>query len=152
MLSKVLIVSVLIAFICVQFATSLTCYTCVNASDCKKARKTTCSNAAANETSRYLGIYHQNVRQLNSLRFDCLALKYTFPNNNSITHQLHGCVHPDVGACTLALQPQYSNWRKAKCTICSGDKCNKNPAGKMSSSAFTIVATVLGLMLAKIYA
>ncbi|XP_023162563.1 uncharacterized protein LOC111593777 [Drosophila hydei] len=152
MMSKSLCFSLLIAVVCVQLANSLTCYTCINANDCKSARKTTCTNDAANETSYYLGVYHQNVRNLSSYRFDCMALKYTFPNNNSITHQLHGCIHPDVNACNLVLKPEFSSWRKAKCTVCSGDKCNKNPAGKMSSSHYTIVATVLALTLAKIYA
>ncbi|XP_064553773.1 uncharacterized protein LOC135439076 [Drosophila montana] len=153
MYMKTLIISVVIALTCVQLANSLTCYTCTNAADCKKPRKTTCSNAAANETSDFLEVYHQGVRKLSSYRFDCLALKYTYANNNSVVHQLHGCVHPDVSACTLALKPQYTySWHKNMCSICSGNKCNKNPAGKLSSSVYTIAATVMSLMLAKIYA
>ncbi|XP_034473587.1 uncharacterized protein LOC117780990 [Drosophila innubila] len=151
MLNKTLIFSVLFAFICVQYATSLSCYTCENAINCKNATKTTCTNAIATVTSNHLGVYNDNVTHLNSLRFDCLALKYTYPNNNSISYQLHGCVHPDLHACNLALKHKYSSWKKT-CKLCSGDNCNKNPAGKMSSSVFTIVATVLGLVLAKIYA
>ncbi|KAH8274105.1 hypothetical protein KR044_010903, partial [Drosophila immigrans] len=132
---------------------SLTCYTCLNPNDCKSARKTTCTAAAANETSQYLRVYHDNVRNFSSTRFDCLALKYTFSSNNSVSHQLHGCIHPDVSPCTLSLKPEYYYiWRKNKCTVCSGDKCNKSPAGKMSSSIYTIIATAMGLMLAKLYA
>ncbi|XP_060666490.1 uncharacterized protein LOC132798588 [Drosophila nasuta] len=153
MYNKVLIVSVLLAFMCVQFATSLTCYTCVTPNDCRSPKKVTCTNAAANETSQYLNVYHQNVRNLTSLRFDCLALKYTFASNTTATHQLHGCIHPDVAPCSLSLRPEYSyNWRRSTCNVCSGNKCNKNPAGKMSSSVYTIAATAMGLMLAKIYA
>ncbi|XP_030244397.1 uncharacterized protein LOC108658677 isoform X2 [Drosophila navojoa] len=144
--------SFLICSISVQLVSSLTCYTCLNANDCKKARKTTCTVAAANETSHHLGVYHQNVRWVPMYRYDCLALKYTYQNNNTVTHQLHGCVHPDVNACNLYLKPQYSSWRRAQCKVCSGDKCNKNPAGALSRSHYTIVAAGLALVLAKIYA
>ncbi|KAH8293234.1 hypothetical protein KR018_000565, partial [Drosophila ironensis] len=130
-------------------ADSLVCYTCTTPSDCKSPKKVTCNASAANQTSNYLRVYHQNVANVTSTRFDCLALKYTY--NNTVVHQLHGCVHPGVGACTLALQPTYSYFNKTRCLICSGDKCNKNPAGKMSSSAITIAAGILGLLLAKIY-
>ncbi|XP_017006263.2 uncharacterized protein [Drosophila takahashii] len=150
MYTKAIIATVLVAFVCVQFADSLKCYTCVTPKDCKSPKKVTCTNAAANETSNYLSVYHQGVRNLTSTRFDCLALKYTW--NNDVIHQLHGCIHPNVGACSLALKPAYSHYNKTYCTVCSGDKCNKNPAGKMSSSTITIAASVVGLLLAKIFA
>ncbi|EDW12022.1 uncharacterized protein LOC6576591 isoform X1 [Drosophila mojavensis] len=152
MLTKSFLVSVLIAITGVQLASSLTCYTCLNANDCKKAKTTTCTHAAANETSYYLGVYHQNVHWVPMNRYDCLALKYTYRNNNTVTHQLHGCVHPDVNVCNLSLKPEYSSWRRAHCNVCSGNKCNKSPAGTLSRSHYTIVAAVLALVLAKIYA
>ncbi|KAH8378201.1 hypothetical protein KR093_010017 [Drosophila rubida] len=153
MYKKVLTVSVLLAFICVRLAASLSCYTCVNPNDCKKPKQTTCTTAAANVTSDYLRVYHDNVRNSSSSRFDCLALQYTHSNNNTVTYQLHGCVHSDVSACALPLKAQYSYaWRKNKCVICSGNNCNKSPAGKMSSSVYTIAAATLGLLLVKIYA
>ncbi|BFF93706.1 uncharacterized protein DMAD_11504 [Drosophila madeirensis] len=147
MYTKSIVASVLIACICVQFAESLVCYTCTTPNDCKKPSKTTCSNAAANETSLHLGIYHQGVRNATSTRFDCLALQYTW--NNQVIHQLHGCVHPAVGPCTLSLKPAYGHYNKTKCLTCSGDKCNKSPAGKVSSSIYTILASVVGLLLVK---
>ncbi|ALC39028.1 CG13102 [Drosophila busckii] len=148
-----IVVSLLFAFCGLQLVNSLTCYSCTTPNDCKNARKTTCTNAAANETSHQLEVYHQRVPNITSSnRFECLALVYTFPNNKTVTHQLHGCVHPAASACTLQLKPQYSSWNKQKCALCSGDKCNKNPAGKLSSSVYTIGATVVGLMLAKVYA
>ncbi|KAH8403105.1 hypothetical protein KR222_005241 [Zaprionus bogoriensis] len=152
MYKKAVFASVLIAFVCVQLATSLTCYTCTTPNDCKSPSKTTCTNATASTTSHHLGVYHQNVQNVSGLSFSCLALKYTYANNNSVVHQIHGCVHPNVYPCTLPLKPQYASWRKTRCLVCSGDKCNKNPAGKLSSSLFTVAATALGLMLAKIYA
>ncbi|KAH8333546.1 hypothetical protein KR059_000664 [Drosophila kikkawai] len=148
--TKAVIVSVLVAIVCVQFVNSLVCYTCVTPKDCKSPKKVTCTNAAANETSNHLEVYHQNVRNATSTRFDCLALKYTW--NNDVIHQLHGCVHPAVGPCSLTLKPAYGHYNKTTCLTCSGDKCNKSPAGKMSSSTLTIAASVLGLLLVKIYA
>ncbi|XP_017062330.2 uncharacterized protein LOC108102151 [Drosophila ficusphila] len=148
--TKVLIASLLVAFVCVQFVDSLVCYTCVTPNDCKKPKKVTCTNAAANETSNYLRVYHQNVQNFTSTRFDCLALQYKY--NNNVVSQLHGCVHPNVYPCSLSLQPAFSHFNKTRCLTCSGDKCNKSPAGKMSSSTFTIAASVLGLLLVKILA
>jgi len=72
--------------------------------------------------------------------------------DNDVIHQLHGCVHPNVGACSLALKPAYAHYNKTWCLTCSGDKCNKNPAGKMSSSTIAIASSVLGLLLVKMYA
>ncbi|XP_016961755.1 uncharacterized protein LOC108032441 [Drosophila biarmipes] len=150
MYTKAVIAGLLMAFVCVQLADSLVCYTCVTPKDCKSPKKVTCTNAAANETSNYLAVYHQGVQNLTSSRFDCLALKYTW--NNDTIHQLHGCIHPNVGACSLSLKPAYSHYNRTHCNICSGDKCNKNPAGKMSSSTVTITAGILALLLAKIFA
>ncbi|KAH8410315.1 hypothetical protein KR009_011691 [Drosophila setifemur] len=150
MYTKTLIAGVLIAFVCVQLADSLVCYTCTTPKDCKSPKKVTCNNAAANETSFYLNVYHQGVINATSTRFDCLALRYNW--NNDVIHQLHGCVHPTVGPCSLSLKPAYGHYNKTRCLTCSGDKCNKSPAGKMSSSTITIVASVVGLLLAKIYA
>ncbi|KAH8317381.1 hypothetical protein KR067_001160, partial [Drosophila pandora] len=152
-------------------ADSLVCYTCTTPKDCKSPKKVTCTNSAANETSNYLNVYHQGVRNATSTRFDCLALKYTWseflPKNifpryseikqifyidNDVIHQLHGCVHPAVGACSLTLKPAYSHFNKTRCVLCSGNKCNKNPAGKISSSSITIAASIVGIVLAKIYA
>ncbi|KAH8245251.1 hypothetical protein KR032_007380, partial [Drosophila birchii] len=144
-------ISDLLIFIIIhQKANSLVCYTCTTPKDCKSPKKVTCTNAAANETSNYLSVYHQNVRNVTSTRFDCLALTYKW--NNDVVHQLHGCVHPAVGACSLSLKPAYAHFNKTGCLNCSGDKCNKSPAGKMSSSTLTIAASVLGLLLVKIYA
>ncbi|EDV32982.2 uncharacterized protein Dana_GF22701 [Drosophila ananassae] len=148
--AKLVIAGVLLAFVCVQFADSLVCYTCTTPKDCKSPKKVTCTNNAANETSNYLNVYHQGVRNATSTRFDCLALKYTW--NNDVIHQLHGCVHPAVGACSLSLKPAYSHFNKTRCVLCSGNKCNKNPAGKVSSSSITIAASIVGIVLAKIYA
>ncbi|KAH8260060.1 hypothetical protein KR026_002430, partial [Drosophila bipectinata] len=131
-------------------ADSLVCYTCVTPKDCKSPSKVTCTNAAANQTSDNLGVYHQGVRNATSTRFDCLAIKYTW--NNEVIHQLHGCVHPAVAPCSLSLKPAYAHYNKTWCNICSGNKCNKNPAGKISSSSITIAASIVGLVLAKIYA
>ncbi|XP_017121325.1 uncharacterized protein LOC108142140 [Drosophila elegans] len=148
--AKALIVTLFVAFVCVKIADSLVCYTCVTPKDCKSPQKVTCSNDAANKTSDQLETYHTGVRKLTSSRFDCLALQYKL--NNEVIHQLHGCIHPNVGACSLSLKPAYSHYNKTTCVTCSGDKCNKNPAGKMSSSTITIAASVLGLLLFKIYA
>ncbi|XP_016973829.1 uncharacterized protein LOC108040754 [Drosophila rhopaloa] len=150
MFVKALIASLLVAFVCVQIADSLVCYTCTTPNDCKSPKKVTCTNAAANETSHNLEVYHQGVRNLTSTRFDCLALKYTW--NNNVINQIHGCIHPNVGACSLSLKPAYGHYNKTHCLTCSGNKCNKNPAGKMSSSTLTIAASVLGLLLVKIFA
>ncbi|XP_017154769.1 uncharacterized protein LOC108163793 [Drosophila miranda] len=150
MYTKTIIASVLIAFICVQFAESLVCYTCTTPNDCKKPKKTTCSNAAANETSHHLAVYHQGVINATSTRFDCMSLQYTW--NNQVIHQLHGCLHPAVGPCNLSLKPAYGHYNKTHCRTCSGDKCNKSPAGKVSSSIYTILAGVVGLLLVKTYA
>ncbi|XP_043662885.1 uncharacterized protein LOC122626628 [Drosophila teissieri] len=149
MYRKALIVSVIAAFVCVQIADSLVCYTCVTPKDCKSPKKVSCTNAAANETNYHLGVHHQNVQNLTSSRFECLALNY---NLKTKSYQLHGCVHPDVVACSLASKPDVDHYNKTSWLTCSGDKCNKNPAGKMSSSTITIATSVLGLLLAKIYA
>ncbi|XP_068139985.1 uncharacterized protein [Drosophila tropicalis] len=151
MYTKTLVATILVAFICVQFASSLTCYTCVTEADCKKPTKTTCTNKAANETSSHLAVYHQNVANVtSSSRFDCLALKYTYLNNT--IHRLHGCIHPTVNVCGLSLKPAYASWNRTLCNVCSGNKCNKNPAGKMSNSFYTILAATVGLVLVKMYA
>ncbi|XP_030377720.1 uncharacterized protein LOC115626476 [Scaptodrosophila lebanonensis] len=157
MYKKVLCVCLLIAFVSVQLATSLTCYHCTTEQDCKKPQLVTCTNATANETSYSLGYYHQNVPAINgSTRFDCLRIRYTqgTGSKKQVVNQIHGCVHPNVYACSLSLKPEYASngWNKEYCNICSGDKCNKNPAATYSSSFYTILTTSLALILTKLYA
>ncbi|EDV99044.1 uncharacterized protein LOC6566451 [Drosophila grimshawi] len=152
MCSKLLVVCALIAFVCLPLANSLTCYTCTGPADCKNPRTHTCSDATANLTSNYLRVHHQFVPELKSTSYNCLGLDYIYATNNSVVHKVYGCVHPNAQACSLYLKPEYSSWRKSKCNTCSGNNCNKSPAGKMSSSVFTIAATALAVMLSKIYA
>ncbi|KRG03041.1 uncharacterized protein Dmoj_GI17458, isoform B [Drosophila mojavensis] len=70
--------SFLICSISVQLVNCLVCRNCVSPASCRYTKVVQCTNYAANVTSQYLATYHQNVLELNSSRFNCLALKYVY--------------------------------------------------------------------------
>ncbi|ALC39029.1 maker456 [Drosophila busckii] len=168
--------SVLIAFCALQLVNSLTCYTCYSPQECKNAKLITCNEVAANETTRQLKLYHTYVSNVTSTNFKCLDLRYLwFDDNrkffiykymktyaktklimplnadnadNNVT--LFGCVYPNVQPCTRSILPDLNTYNVKFCETCGTDMCN--PAGKLSSSVYTIAATVVAVMLAKAFA
>ncbi|XP_017095459.2 uncharacterized protein [Drosophila bipectinata] len=149
MWKKVTFAVVLVAFLGVQLASSLSCYSCNSPSACRSPSTQTCTNATANANKDFLGTYHSNVPTVNgSLSFLCANLTYYHQANNSHTSEFLGCVHPGTNVCTLTLSnsTQQGTWAR-RCNTCNTDYCN--PAGTFSGSLFTIVGSVIALLLAK---
>ncbi|XP_017849430.1 uncharacterized protein LOC108604458 [Drosophila busckii] len=145
--------SVLIAFCALQLVNSLTCYTCYSPQECKNAKLITCNEVAANETTRQLKLYHTYVSNVTSTNFKCLDLRYLwFDDNHNADNNvtLFGCVYPNVQPCTRSILPDLNTYNVKFCETCGTDMCN--PAGKLSSSVYTIAATVVAVMLAKAFA
>ncbi|SPP85844.1 uncharacterized protein LOC117588224 [Drosophila guanche] len=153
MWKKVIFDVVLVAFVGVQLANSLSCYSCKDPASCQNPTLQTCSNVTANETSVWLSTLHNNVPSVEgSLAFFCTNLTYYHASNNSRIIEYLGCVHPNTMACGLNLTNVENReiWSK-DCRNCNTDYCNKkNPAGTFSGSAYTMIGSVLALLLAKI--
>ncbi|XP_017120639.2 uncharacterized protein LOC108141675 [Drosophila elegans] len=148
MWKKVIFCVVLVAFVGVQFANSLTCSKCSTPSGCKSPSSETCSNATANVNKAHLESYHSNVPAVNgSLNFACANLTYYHAANNSHTSEFLGCVFNETKVCDLTLTNTASGWSK-KCFQCGTDYCN--PAGTFSGSGYTIVGSVIAVLLAKV--
>ncbi|XP_017062315.1 uncharacterized protein LOC108102147 [Drosophila ficusphila] len=146
MWKKVIFCVVLVAFVGVQFANSLTCSKCTSPSACKNPSSEVCSNSTANANKGFLESYHSNVPNVNgSLNFSCANLTYHTAN---LTHtsEFLGCVFNETNVCGLSLTNTSTGWTR-KCYTCGTDYCN--PAGTFSGSAYTIVGSVLTLLLAK---
>ncbi|EDW12021.2 uncharacterized protein LOC6576590 [Drosophila mojavensis] len=143
--------SFLICSISVQLVNCLVCRNCVSPASCRYTKVVQCTNYAANVTSQYLATYHQNVLELNSSRFNCLALKYVYTKNTSVDYHLFACVHPDLDVCALQLKPEVSDWNRTRCIVCSGNNCNRNSSGKIGGALYMIVGTVCTLILCKTY-
>ncbi|KAH8293223.1 hypothetical protein KR018_000115 [Drosophila ironensis] len=168
MWTKVILSVVLVAFVGVQFANSLSCYSCKNPTSCLNPATESCSNATANVNQAWLATYHSNVPAINgSQSFYCANLTYfyaskfcldpnslrdlqfkntLFPADNSHSSEFLGCVHPATNVCNLTLTGATS-WSK-KCKTCNTDYCN--PAGTFSGSAYTILGSVIAVLLAKV--
>ncbi|KAH8317404.1 hypothetical protein KR067_006721 [Drosophila pandora] len=146
MWKKVTFAAVLVSFLGVQFASSLSCYSCNSPSSCRSPSTQSCTNATANANKDFLATYHNNVPVVNgSLTFACANLTYYFQSNYSTTSEFLGCVHPGTNVCQLTLT-NANSWSK-RCTTCTTDYCN--PAGTFSGSFFTIVGSAIALLLAK---
>ncbi|EDV58328.1 uncharacterized protein LOC6541408 [Drosophila erecta] len=140
--------AVLVAFVAVPLANSLTCNKCNSPSGCKSPSSETCSNSTANANKQFLEGYHSNVPAVSgSLNFSCANLTYYHPANYSHTFEFLGCVFNETNVCNLALTNTQSGWSK-KCLQCGTDYCN--PAGTYSSSVYTIVGSAVVLVLAKV--
>ncbi|XP_037710451.1 uncharacterized protein LOC119547602 [Drosophila subpulchrella] len=147
MWKKVIFCVVLVAIVGVQFANSLTCSKCTTPSGCKSPSYETCSNSTANANKEFLESYHSNVPALNgSLNFSCANLTYYHAANYSHASEFLGCVFNETNVCGLTLT-NTTGWSRA-CFTCGTDYCN--PAGTFSGSAYTIVGSVIALLLAKI--
>ncbi|BFF93707.1 uncharacterized protein DMAD_11505 [Drosophila madeirensis] len=154
MWKKVIFAVVLVAFVGVQLANSLSCYSCKDLTSCQNPTLQTCSNATANDSTLWLSTLHNNVPIVEgSLDFFCTNLTYYHANNNSRISEFLGCVHPNAMVCNLTLTKEENRtiWSK-ECHNCNTDYCNKNnPAGTFSGSAYTMIGSVLALLLAKIF-
>ncbi|XP_034653018.1 uncharacterized protein LOC117891595 [Drosophila subobscura] len=163
MWKKLIIAVVLVAFIGVQFASSLTCYSCIDATSCRNPTVQTCTNATANASSLWLSTYHNDVPVVaGSQSFMCTNLTYyTGPQipptasmgpNNNVTSQFLGCAHPDIRICARTLtDPEARATWNSHCGVCYTDNCNYDgPAGTFSSSAYTIIGSIAVLLLAKV--
>ncbi|KAH8410032.1 hypothetical protein KR009_004269 [Drosophila setifemur] len=147
MWTKVIFSVVLVAFVGVQFADSLSCHSCYSPTGCRTPATETCSNATANANKAFLESYHNNVPAVNgSLNFQCANLTYYHQANKTHTSEFLGCVHPGTTVCDLTLS-NGASWSR-KCSTCNTDYCN--PAGTFSGSAYTIVGSVIALLLAKV--
>ncbi|EDW31953.1 GL11397 [Drosophila persimilis] len=163
MWKKLIFAVVLVAFVGVRFASSLTCYSCNDATSCKNPTVQTCSNATANATSDWLSTYHNDVPEVGgSQSFLCANLTYyTGPEippttplgpNNTLTSEFLGCAHPDIRICARNLTDPdaRANW-KSHCGVCYTDNCNYDgPAGTFSGSAYTIIGSISALLLTKV--
>ncbi|XP_016961738.1 uncharacterized protein LOC108032427 [Drosophila biarmipes] len=148
MWKKVIFCVVLVAFVGVQFANSLTCSKCTSPSGCKSPSSETCSNSTANANKVFLESYHSNVPAINgSLSFSCANLTYYHAANNTHGSEFLGCVFNETNVCSLTLTNTSTGWSR-KCFTCGTDYCN--PAGTFSGSAYTIVGSAIALLLAKI--
>nr|XP_016931870.1 uncharacterized protein LOC108011270 [Drosophila suzukii] len=146
MWKKVIFCVVLVAFVGVQLANSLTCSKCTTPSGCKNPWSETCSNSTANANKEFLESYHTNVPAVNgSLNFSCANLTYYYANYTHASEFL-GCVFNETNVCSLTLSN--TTGLSKKCFTCGTDYCN--PAGTFSGSAYTIVGSVIALLLAKI--
>ncbi|XP_030377749.1 uncharacterized protein LOC115626504 [Scaptodrosophila lebanonensis] len=144
MLNKVFFITAFLAYYGLQQVDALDCYKCTSILDCRAPHLVTCSNAEANETSVFLGRYHNHVPTVNqSSYFKCISLNYT----SITTDEWKGCAHPQAYACSLMLNN--ANYVRT-CSTCNTNKCNGS--GSSSSSFYSIlVGTLLALILAKFY-
>ncbi|XP_022230872.2 uncharacterized protein LOC111079857 [Drosophila obscura] len=152
MWKKVIFAVVFVAFVGVQFANSLSCYSCKDVASCQNPTLQDCSNTTANESSVWLSTLHNNVPVVGgSQSFLCTNLTYYHSSNNSRITEFLGCVHPNATVCelTLTAADNRTAWSK-NCKTCNQDYCNRNPAGTFSGSAYTMIGSVLALLLAKI--
>ncbi|EDW75668.1 uncharacterized protein Dwil_GK23996 [Drosophila willistoni] len=150
MWKKVILVAVLVAFISVQFADSLICYSCNSPDSCRSPSSHVCSNTTANASSTFLKTIHSNVPEIaGSSYFLCSNLVYTHSENQSQAAAFQGCVHPNATVCNLTLNATNSNNWNRTCSTCF-DKDYCNPAGTFSGSFYTIVGSVLALLMAKL--
>ncbi|XP_017006262.2 uncharacterized protein [Drosophila takahashii] len=148
MWKKVIFCVVLVAFLGIQFADSLTCSKCTTPSGCKSPSSETCSNSTANSNKAFLETFHNNVPAVNgSFNFSCANLTYYHAANNSHASEFLGCVFNETNVCGLTLTSSTTGWSK-KCLTCGTDYCN--PAGTFSGSAYTIVGSAIALLLAKV--
>ncbi|XP_033162199.1 uncharacterized protein LOC117142375 [Drosophila mauritiana] len=148
MWKKIVFCVVLVAFVAVPFANSLSCNKCTSPSGCKSPSSETCSNSTANANKNFLEGYHSNVPTVNgSLSFSCANLTYYHAANYTHTFEFLGCVFNETNVCNLALTNTVSGWSR-KCVQCGTDYCN--PAGTYSSSVYTIVGSAIAVLLAKV--
>ncbi|KAL7739146.1 hypothetical protein ACLKA6_010370 [Drosophila palustris] len=148
MWQKVILGLVLVTFVGLQFVNSLTCYTCNTPQSCQRPSQEVCSDYTANKTSSWLSSIHSDVPQIkHSDKFKCVNLTYALNSNNVITNEYLGCYHPAINVCNLSLNISYTVKRR-NCKTCDWDLCNRNPAGTFSSSTYTILASIVGLLFA----
>ncbi|XP_002133334.2 uncharacterized protein [Drosophila pseudoobscura] len=152
MWKKVIFAVVLVAFVGVQFANSLSCYSCKDAATCRNPTLQDCNNKTANESTTILSTLHNVPEIAGSQSFLCTNLTYSDITYKNRTSEFLGCVHPDIKVCDLNLKDGANStaWRK-DCDTCNTNYCNKNPAGTFSGSAYTMIGSVLTLLLAKIF-
>ncbi|XP_060658621.1 uncharacterized protein LOC132793041 [Drosophila nasuta] len=151
MWTKVILSLVLVAFVGLQFANSLTCYSCNTIQSCQNPSTQTCSNTTANATSAWLSTIHSDVPQINgSLNFKCMNLTHFIYANNSKQSEILGCFHESIPVCSLTLNATNSaTWAKT-CKTCTTDYCNRSPAGTFSKSSYTMIGSVVALLLVKL--
>ncbi|KAH8274112.1 hypothetical protein KR044_010902, partial [Drosophila immigrans] len=132
-------------------ANSLTCYSCNSAQSCQNPATQACNNETANATSAWLSTIHSDVPQINgSTIFKCLNLTHFIYANNSKMSEILGCYHDTIPVCSLTLNATNSaSWAKT-CKTCNTDYCNRNPAGTFSKSTYTIIGSVVVLLLVKL--
>ncbi|KAH8245254.1 hypothetical protein KR032_007379 [Drosophila birchii] len=150
MWKKVTFCVVLVAFLGIQFADALTCYSCNTVAGCRNPSTQTCTNATANANREYLTTIHNNVPTVNgSLSFLCANSTYYYSQNNTHTSEFLGCVFPATNICQLSLSntANQNSWSR-KCSTCNTDYCN--PAGTFSGSTYTILGSAIALLLAKV--
>ncbi|KAM8715014.1 hypothetical protein ACLKA7_002117 [Drosophila subpalustris] len=145
---KIVFGVVLVFFVGLQFVNSMSCYTCNSPQSCQKPWQEVCNDYTANTTSSWLSDIHSNVPQVgHSEEFKCMNLTYSINSINAATHKYLGCYHKEVDVCGLRLNITWNTFSK-ECHTCFWDLCNGNPAGSFSSSIFTILASVMTLLLA----
>ncbi|KAL7739147.1 hypothetical protein ACLKA6_010371 [Drosophila palustris] len=142
---------VLVAFVGLQFAQSLTCFSCNSPQSCQSPSSQVCNNATANTTSDWLRSIHSDVLDTaGNNSFKCMNLTYFIAANSSKMAEILGCFHQSIPVCSLSLNATNSvSWAK-NCKTCDWDNCNGNPAGTFSKSTVTMIASVLALLLAKL--
>ncbi|XP_034473584.1 uncharacterized protein LOC117780989 [Drosophila innubila] len=152
MWKKVILGLVLVTFVGLQLVHSLTCYSCNTPQSCRNPSREECTDYTANKTSSWLSTIHSDVPQIShSNKFRCMNLTYALNSNNVITNEFLGCYHPAIDVCELRLNISYSVFRRY-CRTCDYNLCNRNPAGTFSKSTYTIVASVMALLLTKFWA
>ncbi|EDW12019.1 uncharacterized protein LOC6576588 [Drosophila mojavensis] len=151
MWKKLICALVLAAFLGLQTVNGLYCYTCDSPSSCRSPTSQYCNVQTANTTSGWLRRIHSNVPSIVENSFKCLNLTYYYSQNNVKTQEILGCYYSSIPVCYLSLNVTNSyDWAKY-CNTCNYDNCNRNPAGTLSKSSFTIVSSALLLILAKIF-
>ncbi|XP_034473078.1 uncharacterized protein LOC117780597 [Drosophila innubila] len=142
---------VLVAFVGLQFAQSLTCYSCNSPQSCQNPSTQVCNNATANATSSLLSTIHSDVLITGSNSFKCMNLTYFIYANSIKMAEILGCFHQGIPVCSLTLNATNSQSWARSCKTCDYDRCNRNPAGTLSRSTYVMVASVMALILGKLW-
>ncbi|XP_068139987.1 uncharacterized protein [Drosophila tropicalis] len=151
MWKKVIFVVVLVAFISVQFADSLRCYSCDSPQSCRSPSSHLCTNETANASSTFLSTIHSDVPEIaGSSNFSCSNLYYTHRENQTQAFAFMGCVHPNASVCNLSLNATNSNNWIISCYTCNEKDYCTSPAGTFSGSFYAIVGSTLALLMAKL--
>ncbi|KAH8378202.1 hypothetical protein KR093_010016 [Drosophila rubida] len=153
----------------IYLANSLTCYSCDSMDACRNPSEQICNDKTANDTSTWLAQMHGDIPFIaHSDKFKCMNMTYALNSGaseiiefnvleftevfcftaNVRTHEFLGCFHPQIDVCKLKMNISHSNIWYRQCDICEWDLCNKNPAGSFSKSTYTIIVSIVGLLLA----